>query len=373
MVKRFLSSVLILTLLVAGGLAQAQDDTTTSTGPQNTVQFTFFACETNGIIDLTGTMLAGYDIYVQVFDGSLTAGIGTGEPLTDLLRVPVAGDYQVSPTLTYNGGQIVALGQYAYVRVAIALESNPEAVAFEDTAEDYQDTCPEPTYPSVDTTATDVTIDPVTGEEIPVSESGQPAGIYAPDGGVLFLRNAPNPATEPLVQIGARASEAQTDEIGRTNKPGYIFAECDAVPRGRPGRLYDTDNLLVFWSWFARTPAQVQQHIDNAQYEVYFNSEFTPPQTFNNVIRTDIVQREDGNYWVFYFVNLGPDFRPGDYSIGLRVYWNEAITDGYDDFGPGTETEFIENNCTFDIEPNPWGVDVNYRNPVVPLNPPPQN
>lgn len=374
MVRRNAIHLLLALMLMTGVTVMAQDDAddTTATGPQNTVQFMFFACENNAFIDLSGEMLAGYDLYVQVFEGSISTNIGTGAPLTDLLRVPVGGSYQVSPVLTYNNGQILALGQYANVRVAIAPESNASAVAFEDTAEDVQDSCPNPSYPAVDTSLAEEPVPGVeAGDDVPRDSSGNIFGVYTPDGEILYIPNAPNPVEEPLVQLGARPSEAQADFIGRSNKPGFIFAECDAYPQGDPGLLFDTDNLVVFWSWFASTPELVQDHIDAAQYEVYFNSEFTPPQTFQNVIRSEIVERADGNFWVFYYVNLGPNFRPGDYSIGYQVRWEEPISDGYSEFGPGTETEYIETNCTFDIEPNPWGVEVNYRNPTVPLTSPP--
>jgi hypothetical protein len=54
-------------------------------------------------------------------------------------------------------------------------------------------------------------------------------------------------APEPLVKIGARSAQ-------RSQTAGLIFAECDRYPLTDPGVLYDTDDLVVFWSWFAKTP-----------------------------------------------------------------------------------------------------------------------
>ena len=103
-------------------------------------------------------------------------------------------------------------------------------------------------------------IDPETGEVVEGSadEPIRSSGIFTPGGGVLnevFGR-----PQEALVQIGARPSENERIE-GRTSDPGLIFAECDAFPLADPGRLFDTDNLTVFWSWFASTPALAREHL----------------------------------------------------------------------------------------------------------------
>ena len=80
-----------------------------------------------------------------------------------------------------------------------------------------------------------------------------------------------------------------------------------------------------------------------------------------------IVQREDGNYYVFYSANLGTGFRPGDYRVDYYVTWDTVIDDGYDLFGPDTATPFILNTCSFTIQNNPFGVETQQNNPTVPL------
>ena len=103
---------------------------------------------------------------------------------------------------------------------------------------------------------------------------------------------------EQFVHIGARPS--RTDANLRTANPGLIFAECQDVEGADPGLLYDTDEIRVFWSWFAQTSHQVRDHINNAQYGVTLNG-----QTFPIVQRSNIKQIPDSeNWWVFYTVNL---------------------------------------------------------------------
>jgi hypothetical protein len=45
------------------------------------------------------------------------------------------------------------------------------------------------------------------------------------------------------------------------------------------------------------------------------------------------------------------------------VTWANPITDGYDDYGPGTGNEQITGNCDFTVSPNPSGTAVEYRFP----------
>jgi hypothetical protein len=352
-VKNLFLLFMLIGLLPAATIA-AQDG--------STVNYYFAACETQAVIDLDGNMLAGYDLYVQVFD----ATGGTGNALTGLVRVPVDGAYQISAVLPYATGKSVLLGQFASARILIARESDPESSTYNQTVDDIQDTCIEPAYSPTGGNSTGggtPLIDPITGQVVQGEQIGS-SGIFTPDGGILNETYAL--PSEGIVQIGARPSELERIE-GRTSDPGIIFAECDAYPLSDPGRLFDTDTLIVFWSWFARTPAQVQNHINTASYEVFLSSPYAYRQVFPNVQISPIVRREDGNYYVFYSANLGNGFRPGEYKVDYYVTWAEAITDGYDDFGPDTEFPFLQNTCTFEVEINPSGVRIDRNNPTVPL------
>ncbi|PJF26808.1 MAG: hypothetical protein CUN52_15340, partial [Phototrophicales bacterium] len=150
------------------------------------------------------------------------------------------------------------------------------------------------------------------------------------------------PTTTPVVQIGP----SQNVTKPRQQTPGIIFAECNQYPMAEPGLLYDTDTIIIFWSWYAATEELMLDHINNAQYAV---AAWGNP--FSNVVRTPIEFR-NGDYWVFYYVVAG-NLRPGQYQIDYKVYWNQAISDGYDDFGPGTDNPELTGNCSFTITRNP--------------------
>ena len=314
---------------------------------QSNVDIYFIACGDQAVIDLSGTVGSGYDIYYQVFSGASA----TGAAITSLRRVVVDGDYAVSDNVTYNEGAAVALGGVASAVVSIAREDDSSRSLYETTVDDLNDGCNTPSNPLVDSLDVDAgEVAAGKSERVLVSTSG----IISPFGGEL---NPVYESREPVVQIGARASEA-TDP-NRTENPGLLFAECDQYPLSHPGTLYDTDNLVLFWSWFAKTRQQVQDHIDHAQYSVKINGEFP---LF--VERSEITQL-NGNYWVFYIAHLGDAWRPGSYGIEYKLHWDEVISDGYDDFGPDTEHVEELSTCTFDIQTNPWGVQVVHESPPV--------
>lgn len=360
--RNFIRQIALIGLMIVGGVAVAQDD-----GPSSTISYLFVACENQVVIDFEGTMQAGYDIYVQVFR-ELT---GSGTQLSNLIRVSVNNTYQVSQTIPFPSGQTLLLGQFASANISMARESDPSRTIFSQTIGDVQDGCIEPSFPAADTTdvgsespSTPI-IDPITGQVIDSStiEIVGSSGVFTPDGGVL---NDVVVRREAAVQIGARPSERQ-EFTGRTTDAGWIFAECNTVPGSNPGLLWDTDNLTVFWSWFARTPQLVQEHIDTARYEVFLSSPYASRQTFPNVQRSAIVQREDGNYWVFYTANLGDGFKPGQYTVDYYVTWDRVISDGYDSFGPGTTNIGLLSSCTFNVQGNPFGLTVDRNNPTIPL------
>jgi hypothetical protein len=49
----------------------------------------------------------------------------------------------------------------------------------------------------------------------------------------------------------------------------------------------------------------------------------------------------------------------------MNLIWDEAINDGYDEYGPETANSVINGNCTFEIKANPYGqtlTDDKYNN-----------
>jgi hypothetical protein len=338
MVQKIALLILILLFVLGAGPVGAQDDQPPATSPGSTVTIFVVICEDQAVVNFSGTMQPGFDLYYQIFSGSQ----GSGTALTSLRRVQVSGEYAFSERVTYTEGATVPFGSIGSAYVTISRAGNPDSSAFNEYVDDIQDGCADPQF------GLDASVDAGTGVSAP--DGVVPAtSILSPFGGVINPGYVP-PA-RPLVVIGPR----EELELPRQQTPGIIFAECNAYPIAKPGILYDTDNIIIFWSWFASTPELVQEHIDTVDYAVTYYGRLPLPQP---IVRTEIQQR-DRNYWVFYYSQLG-NLRPGHYYIEYKANWSRAISDGYESFGPGTETEQLVNSCGFDILPNLEGREVEH-------------
>lgn len=342
-----LISVMIVLLLGAGSL-MAQDDTTgTDTtaqqpaAPESTVQFFFVACADQAVINLSGLLTSGRDVYYQVFAGSG----GTGTPLTNIRQVQQDGNFAYSERVGYINGQTLGGGATATVRLLIAREGSPNNPEFESSADDVQDGCAAPQN------AEGASVDLGGGEQQrqqPVSPAL--ARILTPQG--TILNETLNP--EDVVVLGARLSDTY-----RSPTAGLIFAECDEFPLATPGILYTTDDINIFWSWFVKEEEFLGQHLEAANYSVKMNT--APLENARGIGPVEI----DGLVWFFYTVNVG-NLRPGHYEIEYRLTWNRTISDGFQDFGPGTGREVEASNCNFNVIPNPVGGNPIFRDQYYP-------
>ncbi|MCU0498048.1 MAG: hypothetical protein MUF87_11920 [Anaerolineae bacterium] len=327
----FLLTLMLLTFSVGWVFAQ-----NTPTAPTSNVTIFLVICDNRAVINLSGTMQAGYDVYFQIFN----APAGTGTAITGLRQAAVNGDFTFSESVSYNSGSTVAAGSTGSARVTIGRETNAESTIYETTVNDFQDGCAEPQFGAGTSQNTDA-----------APEIDYGPRILSPFGG--FLNPDYNPREQPIVVIGARDTTPP-----RQQTPGLVFAECNKYPLANPGLIYDTDNVVVFWSWFARTPELVQDHINNAIYEVgVFDSE-----PFIQPVEVSEIQQRGRNYWVFYTIRVG-NVRPGNYPIEFKLSWRNPISDGYNDFGPGTANERESSTCTFRVRPNPEGRVVRYNFP----------
>jgi hypothetical protein len=128
-----------------------------------------------------------------------------------------------------------------------------------------------------------------------------------------------------------------------------VLAYCDSRSLGRPAptNLRTGAGIDVFWGWYAQTPELLQQHIDNAIYEVAVNG--AALENWRQY-RSSVRRQNDGNYWVYWYVPHGP-LAAGPYTITFRLTWTQQISDGYDVFGPGTNNLEERGTCTFSVAP----------------------
>lgn len=324
----------------------------TSTGPSNNVQGFLVICDTRAVLNFTGTLVTGFDVYYQVFSGAVG-----GTALTSLQQVQGDGTLLVSSTSNYTAGSTVAAGASGSARVIVARDADVSRVDFEFTLTDVQDGCANPQNPAV--TAIDAGAAPSTGTTTGTASPSSAVGtnLFAPNGRTLNSTLS----LEPTVVVGARTSDTY-----RSDTPGLIYAACDEFPLALPGIVYDSDNVTVYWSWFTRTLEQMNQHLTTSQYSVRVNG-----APFNNVLRSEPELR-GGNYYVFYSGDAG-NLRPGHYEVEYRVTWTAPFNDGYEDFGPGTANPQDAGNCNFDVLRNPDNASVAYENLFFPTNFPVHN
>jgi hypothetical protein len=322
---------------LSGSRVQAQTTDTASptvAGPSNTVQGFLVACQDSAIVNFNGTLLIGWDVFFQ-----LSAASG---PLSGVRQVSAGGNFTFSETVAYPAGTTVSPGTAVAARVFVARETNPATIDFEFTLTDVQDGCQGVTPQNPPGTSIDVS-----GGGGGGTTTGTTAtNLFAPNG----LTLNPNLRPEDPVVIGARDSVSY-----RSETPGLIFAECNEAELANPGIVYDNDRITVFWSWYTRTRAQMEDHLAKAQYSVRMNgASFSPVQV------SEITQR-GRNYWVFYSADAG-FLRPGHYEVEYRVTWTGVHNDGYDDYGPGTDFPVDSGNCNFDVLRNPTNQSVVYSN-----------
>lgn len=315
--------------------------------PSSTVDAFLIACADAAIVNFSGTLLSNFSVYYQLFASDGTA-------ITGLRRADASGDFTYSERVPYPAGTALSTGGALTAQVRVARTTDASRIDFEFTLNDVQDGCGSPLYP-LGSSSDSGSADSGGGGAV-ITGVGFTRSILAPDG-VLN----PNLQAEPDVFIGARPSEQF-----RSQTAGLIFAECNAFPLANPGLVYDTDRITVYWSWFAQTRELVDQHLANAQYSVRLNR-----ATFNSVRISEPVFR-DGDYWVFYTADAG-NLLPGHYEVEYRVTWAAAISDGYDDFGPGTANFQLANNCNFNVLQNPNGVSVPHNLAFTPTEYPVHN
>ena len=165
------------------------------------------------------------------------------------------------------------------------------------------------------------------------------------------LRATATAGDAPVAERDAAAAEGpgETAGSGALRTGVDVLAYCDDPDQGFPAPegLVAGSTIDVWWTWFARTPEQVEDHLANATYEVTVNGE---PLNHWRDYRVPPERYDDGNTYVYWYVRYGP-LEAGEHRITVRLTWSEAISDGYKRFGPGTDTPEETGSCSFRVLP----------------------
>jgi hypothetical protein len=143
-------------------------------------------------------------------------------------------------------------------------------------------------------------------------------------------------------ELADRTTPSPTVEVSGADTV-YVAPICTIL--GEEGtRTEDFGNVFKLgWGWEAQTEQQVRDYLENAITKVTFHGE-----TVADAEQTDVFESE-GAYHVYWEKNLGVLDR-GKYTMTFFVEFRNAIFDGSDYFGPGTDNESIEDTCHLIVE-----------------------
>ncbi len=175
----------------------------------------------------------------------------------------------------------------------------------------------------------------VGGVVLPTAQPTNLAG--GPTGGPLITGTA----TQPPVGAGT------TVPVNPQSRQGVdVLAYCDNTIFGEPppNDLAVGSTIDVWWRWVASTRQQVQDHIDNAIYDVRLDGvQLTNWRQYNTGIR------ELGGQWAVDWLVPSAPLLSGSHTITYSVTWRAAIFDGIQQYGPGTNTPRETGTCTFTV------------------------
>jgi hypothetical protein len=118
----------------------------------------------------------------------------------------------------------------------------------------------------------------------------------------------------------------------------------------RPPNITTEQTVSVMWSWFVKEQSLMAEHLQNANYEVLLDGRLLENYDDYRTAMTDkpIDDPATGDWYIYWFVPIGK-LPAGRHEITFRLSWDEKISDGYAEFGPGTAAETDEGNCVFTV------------------------
>lgn len=191
-------------------------------------------------------------------------------------------------------------------------------------------TIPELTFGTSTAVAEDTTVTPE--EPAGPTPTPQPFVTATPE-------NTPTP-----FPTGATVEPDSLSSVNVRAEPGDV-GQCAAtrVPNSN-------DSISIFWSWFVYDAELMQDHLNTVDYVILLNGQRLENwDRFRGTMFQDPL--EDGNWTVYWYVPIGR-LDAGEYTLEYQATWSEEISDGRDDFGPGTDNEIESGRCTFVVIAN---------------------
>lgn len=170
---------------------------------------------------------------------------------------------------------------------------------------------------------------------------------------VTTLTLTPRALTASAQPPGGTPGLGQAPPVGTPRKPfvrtpNDVLAYCDKPGgQGEPRKtLNEGTEVSLWWSWWAITPEQLDDHIKQSEYEIKVDGQ--PITNWRNFQTSVQRSSADGRYHVFWFVPIGKP-STGEHRVEFKLTWKQKISDGLQEFGPGTAQETDSGSCIFTI------------------------
>ncbi len=246
------------------------------------------------------------------------------------------------PTAVLGGGTVTPTPPNSLVTPTLP----GTAVAETDGTGEVSATATRPLLPVRDVTALYQTATALAGGISIITPRPNPQATASPTG---QSPNVPAPTQSANVTVTSQATTSASTG-GNTGNAQVVdgvdvFALCNnrAFGISAPNNLAAGSTIDVYWAWYMSAPDLIDQHLNAVSYEIRINDELLEWRQFG------IGTRQEGSSWVkYWFVPYGP-LQAGDYLITYRATWSEAISDGFEQFGPGTRNPVEEGSCTFTV------------------------
>lgn len=132
-----------------------------------------------------------------------------------------------------------------------------------------------------------------------------------------------------------------------------VRANCREVGPTPPSISAD-ETVSIWWSWFVAEPELMTDHLQFVRYEILLDGSLLMvdgvPITDYTPFQTEMV-REEGDWFVYWYVPVG-ELVPGRHEVTYSITWTQAVNDGYEDFGPGTDIVSQTGSCVFTVSEN---------------------
>jgi serine/threonine protein kinase len=191
--------------------------------------------------------------------------------------------------------------------------------------------------PATDEVSDDEPKDQPTNTLLPV-----PTDTSPPEPTQSLPTNTTFPTASPVPPASPTLTLSPTPQLPSV----MIEAYCDMFGDS-PVYVEEHQPVIIWWRWDAKTAYLVQDHLDTARYEIYLDG-----QRISAVRQTSIEYLSNkGWYRVSWFADARV-LPPGSHRAERYLSWDRWISDGWDTFGPGGETETEWDYCDIIVSGN---------------------